>query len=111
MEGALSEIRKFIYSILVIGIVAILASGIGIMNVTLATIFSRVREIGIRRALGATRADIVCQFVMEAVLLGSMGAAAGLPMGYAADVYLAPDQTYVALPQPIHCAAPTMIAV
>src|SRR5262249_2872803 len=48
MQGAFGEILKMIISILVIGIVAVLASGIGIMNVTLATIFSRVREIGIR---------------------------------------------------------------
>jgi putative ABC transport system permease protein len=83
MEGAVRQIRRFILSILVIGIVAVLASGIGIMNVTLATIFSRVREIGIRRALGARRVDIAAQFVAEAMALGLAGGVAGTALGIA----------------------------
>ena len=90
MGGALNEIRQSIISIMIIGIVAVLASGIGIMNVTLATIFSRVREIGIRRSLGATRADIVWQFVAEAMVLGVVGGMMGTALGVAGVKYLAP---------------------
>ena len=90
MGGALTEIRQSIISIMIIGIVAVLASGIGIMNVTLATIFSRVREIGIRRSLGATRADIVWQFVAEAMVLGVAGGIMGTALGVAGIKYLAP---------------------
>ncbi|UPT75657.1 MAG: ABC transporter permease [Elusimicrobiota bacterium] len=75
MQSALKQMKEFVVSIMIIGLVAILASGIGIMNVTLATIFSRVKEIGIRRALGATRADIIWQFTSEAMMLGVLGGA------------------------------------
>ena len=90
MQGALQRIRQYAAAILVIGVVAILAGGIGIMNVTLATIYSRVREVGIRRALGATRADILWQFVVEAVVLGLLGGSVGAGLGALAVFYLAP---------------------
>ncbi len=89
--GAMKRLKEFTTAILVIGVVAVLAGGIGIMNVTLATIFSRIREIGIRRSLGATRSDIVWQFVTEAVTLGLIGGVAGCGLGIAAVKYLAPD--------------------
>jgi putative ABC transport system permease protein len=89
--GALDMLRAFLASIAAIGAVAILAGGIGILNVTLATVFSRVREIGVRRALGATRRDIVAQFVAEAVVLGAAAGAAGSALGAAAVLWLSPS--------------------
>jgi len=68
---------------LAIGIVALLSGGIGIMNVSLATVYSRIREIGIRRAVGATRADVLGQFVTEATLLAVVGGMAGILAGLA----------------------------
>ncbi len=82
IQGWLNKMKKMATAIMVIGIVAVLAGGIGIMNVTLATIFLRVKEVGIRRALGATRFDIIAQFVAEATLLGILGGLAGLVLGY-----------------------------
>jgi putative ABC transport system permease protein len=111
MDGALKQIRKFIASIMVIGIVAILASGIGIMNVTLATIFSRVREIGIRRALGATRGDIVAQFVVEAMALGAAGGAVGTALGLAGIAALAPRADRMAPISAAHVAGALLIAL
>ena len=90
IQGVLNRIRQYAMAILAIGIVAILAGGIGIMNVTLATVFSRIREIGIRRALGATRGDILGQFLTEATLLGGVGGLAGVGLGAAAVTYLSP---------------------
>ena len=111
MGGAMAQVRQFIISILIIGIVAILASGIGIMNVTLATIFSRVREIGIRRSLGATRSDIVWQFVAEATALGLAGGAAGTALGVLGITYLAPRQDRMVAIGFTHVAAALALAL
>ncbi len=80
--------KKWAYTFLTIGIVAILAGGIGIMNVTLATIFSRIKEIGIRRAIGATRSDILLQFIIEAMMLGLVGGILGIGLGIGMIHYL-----------------------
>lgn len=65
-----------------LGMLAFLAGGIGIMNVTLATVFARTREIGVRRAIGASRGDIMLQFIVEAVMLGLIGGILGSAVGY-----------------------------
>ena len=61
--------------------VSLLVGGIGIMNIMLATVSERTREIGIRRAIGATRGDIVFQFLTEAILLTSVGGVMGVCLG------------------------------
>ncbi len=64
-----------------IAAISLLVGGIGIMNIMLATVTERTREIGIRRALGAKRQDIVVQFLIETVLLSGLGGAVGLVLG------------------------------
>ena len=64
--------------------VSLLVGGIGIMNIMLATITERFREIGIRRAVGATRMDIVLQFLVEAVILTFSGGVIGVGVGIVA---------------------------
>ena len=64
-----------------IAAISLLVGGIGIMNIMLATVTERTREIGIRRALGATRRDIITQFLMETVLLSGFGGTVGLALG------------------------------
>lgn len=110
IQRALERVQEYAKAIGVIGIVAILAGGIGIMNVTLATIFSRVREIGVRRALGATRLDIVSQFVAEAAALGLAAGAAGAALGVAAVRYMPPDPERVVLPRPADLGLALFIA-
>lgn len=61
--------------------ISLLVGGIGIMNIMLATVTERTREIGIRRALGARRGDIVQQFLTETVVLSGVGGAIGLLLG------------------------------
>ncbi len=63
----------FTYVMVAIAAISLLVGGIGIMNIVLATVLERTREIGIRRAIGARRADIVRQFLMESVLISVGG--------------------------------------
>jgi len=64
-----------------IAAISLVVGGIGIMNIMLATVTERTREIGIRRALGATRAHIMWQFLVETVTLSVVGGATGILVG------------------------------
>ena len=64
-----------------IAAISLLVGGIGIMNIMLATVTERTREIGIRRALGARRRDITNQFLMETVVLSGIGGLVGIGLG------------------------------
>ena len=61
--------------------IALLVGGIGIMNVLLASVLERTREIGVRRAVGARRRDIVAQFLAESVAISGTGSLLGLALG------------------------------
>ena len=94
-----------------VGIVAMLAGGIGILNVTLATVFSRVREIGVRRALGADRRDVVWQFVAEALILGAVSGVAGSVLGVVAVLWLSPSDRQIQTLSPAHALLATGISL
>ena len=68
--------------LIIIAGISLVVGGIGIMNIMLATVTERTREIGIRRALGAKRRDIIQQFLIEAVVLTSIGGALGVALGF-----------------------------
>ena len=69
--------------LLLTAMVVLLVSGIGIMNIMLATVSARIREIGIRMAVGATRAEIRFQFLIEAILISLGGGLLGIVIGLA----------------------------
>ena len=78
-----AERTKRIFSIVLgsIAAISLLVGGIGIMNIMLASVTERTREIGIRRALGARQSDIVIQFLIETVLLSGIGGIMGVILG------------------------------
>ena len=71
------------YVLLAIAAIVLLVSGIGIMNIMLATVSSRIREIGIRKAIGATNSEIKFQFLSEAILISVGGGLIGVVIGLA----------------------------
>ena len=82
---AQKERTKRIFNIVLgsIAAISLLVGGIGIMNIMLATVTERTREIGIRRALGAKRRDIISQFLIETVVLSTAGGLMGIVLGVA----------------------------
>jgi putative ABC transport system permease protein len=72
----------FTYVMVAIAAISLLVGGIGIMNIVLATVMERTREIGVRRATGARRNDIVRQFLTESVLISVAGGVLGIAFGY-----------------------------
>jgi putative ABC transport system permease protein len=69
--------------LLAVSLVVLLVSGIGIMNIMLATVSARIREIGIRKAIGATNREIRFQFLSEAILISLIGGVLGIILGLA----------------------------
>jgi putative ABC transport system permease protein len=64
-----------------IGLITLLGAAIGLMNIMLVTVTERTREIGISKALGATRKNILWQFLIEAILICQLGGVVGIILG------------------------------
>lgn len=79
-----AEMLRMMFNVLLVVIagISLIVGGIGIMNIMLATVTERTREIGVRRALGASRADIIEQFLAETVVLSGMGGLVGVVCGF-----------------------------
>ena len=99
IEARAAAATAFTTLFLGLGAVALLVGGLGIANVMLMAVLERRNEIGLRRALGATRGHIVGQFLAEAILLAGAGGVAGAVLGSAVAAAYATSQAWVvALP-------------
>lgn len=95
-DSLIQQFKAFTFTVrvvvAVVSSIALLAAGVGIMNIMLVSVTERTREIGIRRAVGAKRRNIMTQFILEAVVLcevgGVLGVLLGLAGGNAAAWYL-----------------------
>jgi len=83
-------------ALMVIGLIALVIGGVGIANITVATVMERTKEIGIRRAIGATQFEIMFQFILEAVLLSLLGG--GLAIATIHGVTQVATQTIIQAP-------------
>lgn len=97
---------------LVLGGISLLVGAIGIANVTLVAVLERTSEIGLRRALGATRSHIGLQFILESVTLGALGGIIGSSLGIIVIVGVSANRQWTPILEPsIPIAAPMVGAV
>ncbi len=88
-ESRQQATQVFTYLLAGIAGVSLIVGGIGIMNIMLVTVTERTREIGVRKALGATKGNILLQFLVESTVLCLLGGALGVVLGVAVSALLA----------------------
>ncbi len=94
-----------------IAAISLLVGGIGIMNIMMANVYERTKEIGVRRALGARKRDILLQFLSESVLLTVIGGLVGIGLGYGMAFTVKTQMGMLTVVTPVSVALSFLVAV
>jgi len=115
MASYIATTDRILGGVAIIGTVAasisLLVGGMGIMNMMGTAVLERTREIGVRKAIGATERDIMAQFLVEAALISVAGGLLGLLIGTAASVVLAAVTGFPLVPSPVAILAALAVSV
>jgi putative ABC transport system permease protein len=107
-EQTAVSMQKFL---VVMGALSLLIGGVGVMNIMLVTVQERTREIGLRKAVGATGGNVLAQFLLEAVVMCAVGGTVGTAVAIVACKYMERLPEEAKIPDPVITPAAIAVAV